>query len=94
MGKLLNISMRMSTAYHPQTDGETEQVNQELETYFQLYCLQNLERWANLIPVLEFMHNNQTHKTMKQTPFYLMGGYEPKPFPLLFKETNVPSVEQ
>jgi hypothetical protein len=94
MGKLLDISTRMSTAYYSQTDGETEQVNQELETYFRLYCLQNPERWANLIPVLEFTYNNRTHKTTKQTPFYLMGGYEPKPFLLLFKEMNVPSVEQ
>jgi hypothetical protein len=44
--------------------------------------------------VLEFTHNNRTHETTKQTLFYLMEGYEPKPFPLLFTKMNVPSAGQ
>jgi hypothetical protein len=51
-------------------------------------------RWEPLIPVLKFAHNNWTHETTKQTPFFLMEGYETKAFPLLFEETNVPSVGQ
>jgi hypothetical protein len=84
----------MSTAYHPQTDGQTERLNQELETYLRIYCGNNPEDWEPLLPVLEFAHNNRTHETTKQTPFFLMGGYETKAFPLPFEGTNVPSVGQ
>jgi hypothetical protein len=94
MGKLLGINLCMSTAYHPQTDRETEHMNQELETYLQIYCGNNPTGWEPLTPILEFTHNNHVYKTMKQTPFFLMGGYEIKPFSLPFGETTVPSVEQ
>ena len=94
MGKLLGIELRMSTAYHPQTDGQTEHLNQELETYLRIYCGNRPTEWEPLILVLEFAHNNQTHETTKQTLFFLMGGYEMKAFPLPFEGTNVPSVGQ
>src|SRR6516164_945641 len=94
MGRLLGIELRMSTAYHPQTDGQTERLNQELETYLRIYCGNNPEDWEPLLPVLEFAHNNRTHETTKQTPFFLIGGYETKAFPLPFEGMNVPSVGQ
>jgi len=43
MARLLGIRMLRSTAYHPQTDGETERVNQELEIYFRIFCSNNPE---------------------------------------------------
>jgi hypothetical protein len=94
MGKLLGIELRMSTAYHPQTDGQTEHLNQELETYLRIYCGNRPMEWKPLIPVLEFAHNNWTHETTKQTLFFLMGGYETKVFPLPFEGMNVPSMGQ
>ena len=47
-----------------------------------------------MLPVLEFAHNNQTHKTTKQTLFFLIGGYETKAFSLPFEGTNMLSVGQ
>ena len=94
IGKTLGIDLRMSTAYHPQTDGETERVNQELEVYLRIFCGNNPDKWRSFLPIMEFAHNNRTHETTKQTPFYLMGGYEPKAFPIAFENTNIPSVEQ
>jgi hypothetical protein len=43
---------------------------------------------------MEYMHNSRTHEMMKQTPFYLMGGYNPKPFPLAFPSINILTIEQ
>ena len=58
--KLLGIKLALS-AYHPQTDGTTEQVNQEIKTYLSIYCSSHPEDWPNAIPILEFTHNNQRH---------------------------------
>jgi len=94
MAQLLGIRTLRSTAYHPQTDGETEQVNQELEIYFRIFCSNNPETWKQLNPLMEFSHNQKVHSTTKQTLFYLMMGYEPKDIPLVFDRTNAPTAEQ
>src|SRR5262249_49911739 len=44
-GRLLGIQLPLSTAYHPQTDGETERINQELEIYFRMFCQNNPANW-------------------------------------------------
>ena len=84
----------MSTAYHPQTDGETEQMNQELETYLCIYCSDHPESWKYLLPTAEFTHNHRTHSTQKQSLFYLMMGYKPITLPITYPKSNVPAVEQ
>jgi len=94
MAWLLRIKTIRSTAYHPQTDGETERVNQELEIYFQIFCSNNLKMWKLLNSLMEFSHNQKVHSTTKQTPFYLMMRYELKDIPLAFNKTNAPTVEQ
>ena len=43
--KLLGIKSALSTAYHPQTDGTTEQTNQEIEAYLSIYCASQPEEW-------------------------------------------------
>jgi len=94
MARLLGIRTLRSTAYHPQTNGETEWVNQELEIYFRIFCSNNPETWKQLNPLMEFSHNQKVHSTTKQTLFYLMMGYEPKDIPLAFDRTNAPTAEQ
>ena len=94
MARLLGIKTLRSTAYHPQTDGETERVNQELEIYFRIFCSNNPKMWKPLNSLMEFSHNQKVHSTIKQTPFYLMMGYEPKDIPLAFDMTNTPTAEQ
>ncbi|GBE89916.1 Transposon Tf2-6 polyprotein [Sparassis crispa] len=93
LNRLLQIRSSMSTAYHPQTDGETERVNQELEIYLRLYCGNNPETWADRLPDLEFCHNTREHSARKMSPFYIMMGYEPRGLPSVFPSTNIPSVE-
>jgi tRNA(Leu) C34 or U34 (ribose-2'-O)-methylase TrmL len=46
------------------------------------------------MPTAEFAHNQKTHSTTQQSPFFLMMGYEPQAIPTAFPKTNIPSVEQ
>ena len=57
--KLLNITSKLSTAYHPQTDGATERVNQEIEAYLSIFCSSFPEEWAKKLFLVEFTHNNR-----------------------------------
>ena len=55
----LGVNSVLSMAYHPQTDGTTERVNQEIEAYLAIYCHSHQETWKKAIPTIEFTHNNQ-----------------------------------
>jgi len=61
LGRLLDYQVALSTAYHPQTDGQTERLNQELETYLRIYCRTAPTEWANHLPLTEFVHNSRKH---------------------------------
>jgi len=76
--KILGIESTMSTAYHPQTDGQTEHVNQALEQYLRCYVDYNLSNWSDLLPSAEFVYNNQVHKGIKESSFYLEYDRHPK----------------
>ena len=69
--KLLGIISALSTAYHPQTDGTTEQTNQEIEAYLSIYCASHPEDWPQALHTLEFTHNNRRHADGPNTPFKL-----------------------
>ena len=56
--KLLGIKSNLTMAYHPQTDGATERVNQEIEAYLPIYCSAHPTEWKNSLSTLEFTHNN------------------------------------
>ena len=58
LDKLLNYNLSLSIAYHPQSDGETERVNQEVETYLWIFCGSNSGSWADKISHAEFVHNH------------------------------------
>jgi len=76
----------MSTAYHPQTDGQTERVNQILEQYLRCYVDYNLIDWAKLLSTGEFAYNNLAHEGTKESPFFLEYGRHPRAGPTLIKE--------
>ena len=67
----------MSTAYHPQTDGGTERMNQEIEAYLRAFCANHPETWSEYLPDIEFMHNQRIAQNRNASPFYLMMGYNP-----------------
>ena len=80
-------------AYHPQMDGTTEQVNQEIEAYLSIYCTSHPEEWLSAIHTLEFMHNNRRHTDRQATPFELMFGSSPLTIPYSFKNTKFPNLD-
>ena len=59
--RLLGIRISSSTAWHPQTDGQTEHVNQELDQFLHLFVNEWQDDWYNLLPITEFQHNNHVH---------------------------------
>ena len=73
---LLKYDIRLSTAYHPQTDGQTERTNQEIETYLQIFCTNNPWSWPDLLPTAKFQHNSAPHHSTKTSLFSLMLRYE------------------
>jgi hypothetical protein len=82
--KLLKVESRLSTAYHPQSDGTTERFNQEIEAYLSIYCLTNPKTWKDKLPTLEFAHNSRRHSDRQRTSFELMMGYTPRGIPMTF----------
>jgi len=58
---LLGIKLASSTAWHPQTDRQTEHINQELDQYLQLFVNEWQDDWYDLLPMVEFQHNNHIH---------------------------------
>jgi hypothetical protein len=67
----------MSTAFHPETDGQTERLNQTIETYLRSFV--NLEHsdWVKLLPLTEFIYNNRKTTIPRYSPFYANYGYHP-----------------
>ena len=91
--KLLGVKSSLSIAYHPQIDGTTKRVNQEIEAYLAIYCASHPEEWLMALHTLEFTHNNHQHTDRQKTPFELMFGDSPQAIPHSFENTRFPVVE-
>ena len=75
--KQLNIKSHLSSAYHPQTDGQTERVNGILEQYLRMYCNYAQDDWAAYLPYAEFSYNNAVQDSIKKSPFEANYGFHP-----------------
>lgn len=62
------IKRRLSTAFHPQTEGQTERQNQTVQEYLRAFCSENQASWAQLLPITEFAYNNSRYTTTKVSP--------------------------
>jgi hypothetical protein len=89
----LGVKASLSTAFHPQTDGETERVNQEIEQFFRVFCNFQQDNWSDLLPFAEFAHNVCAHSATGQSPFQVWYGYQPEFIPPLNFATQIPTVE-
>jgi len=91
--KLLGVKLKLTTAFHPQSDGTTEWFNQEVEAYLGIYCSSNLTNWHKKVPTAEFIHNNWWHSNWDRTSFELMFGTPPIAIPTAFENTKFSMVE-
>jgi len=66
-----------STAYHPQTDGQTERVNQELEIYLRFFVNSMHTDWDKWLPLAEYSYNDRTHSSTKISPHFALYGIHP-----------------
>ena len=75
--RLFDIKNAFSTAFHPQTDGQTERYNQVLEDMLRHYISPDQTNWDELLPAAEFAVNNSKHDSTQETPAFLMQGQHP-----------------
>jgi hypothetical protein len=91
--KILGIRQNVSTAYHPQTDGQSEWTNQSLETYLRLYCDVQQHEWAKLLPLAQYVRNSWPSSTTRQAPFYTLISYIPQAHQPV-RTSNIPSLQE
>ena len=73
-----NTDLNMSSAFHPQSDGQSERTNRTMETMLRAFVSSQQRDWVKYLPLLEFAHNDSVHPAIGVTPFYLMYGHHPK----------------
>jgi transposase InsO family protein len=83
----LDTQSRFSSTYHPQTDGQTERVNQILEDMIRAYALQYGRSWDKSLPYYEFSYNNSHQESLKMAPFEMLYGRRCRT-PLFWNETG------
>lgn len=75
--KAMGIELRYSTSYHPQSDGQTERVNQCIENYLRCMTSSHPKRWIKHLGLAEYWYNTSFHSSLQKTPFEAMYGYPP-----------------
>ncbi|CAJ0919665.1 unnamed protein product [Ranitomeya imitator] len=81
--KLLDVALEFSSAYHPQSNGQVERVNQVLTNYLRHFVNGHHSDWADLLPWAEFSYNNHVGESSSNSPFFIVYGQHPKiPTPL------------
>jgi len=74
----LKINQKMLTTYHPQTDGQSKQMNQTVKTYLRHYVNKNQNNWVQLLLTAQFAYNNTQNETTEETPFQANYKYNSK----------------
>lgn len=93
--KLKDTKLLMSSAYHPQTDGQTERVNQCLEGFLRCTVHSCPRQWSKWLPIAEFWYNTAHHSVLGRSPFEVLYGHSLRHFGIANLQTcSVPDLEQ
>lgn len=91
--ELLGITGNPSTVYHPQTNGQTERYNAEMETYLRFFVNYMQDDWVRWLKDAQFSYNNSAHSSHGFTPFYATQGFHPYSGLNPRATTNVPAAQ-
>ena len=91
--RVLGTKRKLSTAYHPQTDGQTERINQEIGTFLRHYVNYQQDDWTEWLAAAEFAYHDKKHAATGKTPFELNFGRHPWKGDLMV-QTELPRVEE
>jgi len=89
--KLLGATVSLSSGFHPQSNGQIEKANQDLERVLRYLVSKNPSSWSQQLSMLEYTHNVLPVSSMSLSPFECSLGYQPPIFPSLESEVAVPS---
>lgn len=90
--KLLGATASLSSGYHPQSNGQTERANQQLEATLRSLAMDNPSTWCSQLPWAEYAHNTLQSSATRISPFQCQFGFQPPLFPEQEEEVGVPSV--
>jgi hypothetical protein len=94
---IIGIKRSLTTAYHPQANGQSEIMNQILEIALRCFTNPSMDNWSELLPSFAFAYNTSTHTSTGFSPAYLLYGFQPlKPSNLLASTSQTigcPSVQ-
>lgn len=94
--KLYRVNLSLTTAYHPQTDGQTERVNQCLEMYLRCSDQDSPKTWKSWLSLAELWYNSSSHSSLGCSPFKALHGYDPNlgaaPLPTCTEPSSVTDV--
>uniref|UniRef100_A0A8C2CFL6 Integrase catalytic domain-containing protein n=1 Tax=Cyprinus carpio TaxID=7962 RepID=A0A8C2CFL6_CYPCA len=92
--KQLNVNISLISGYHPQSNGQTERLNQELTRFLRTYCQQNQKLWSTYLMWAEYAQNSLQKPATGLTPFKCILGYQSPLFPWSGEQSNIPSVTE
>uniref|UniRef100_A0A8C1QTJ1 Gypsy retrotransposon integrase-like protein 1 n=1 Tax=Cyprinus carpio TaxID=7962 RepID=A0A8C1QTJ1_CYPCA len=90
--RLLGATVSLSSGFHPQSNGQTERANQDLERVLRCLVSKNPSSWSQQLSMVEYAHNTLPISATGLSPFECSVGYQPPVFPSLESEVAVPSV--
>ncbi len=94
LAKILDIKLNLSTAFHPQTDGQSERMFRTIQEMIRCFVSHTQKDWKKYLPGLEYSYNNHLNDSTKISPFFLEYGQNPLSFPeILFTDDSVTDTE-
>uniref|UniRef100_A0AAQ4QM75 Gypsy retrotransposon integrase-like protein 1 n=5 Tax=Gasterosteus aculeatus aculeatus TaxID=481459 RepID=A0AAQ4QM75_GASAC len=91
--KMLNVQVNLSSGYHPQSNGQTERLNQEIGRFLRAYCFQQPGEWSRFLPWAEYAQNSHKSTSTRISPFQCMLGFQPALFPWSGEPSEILAVD-